>query len=196
MTPDLTSAETLISSPLLTPATRTALEGRLNQRPPSPSVFTPQEFALLELASRQLVPHDPATLPLAAQIDARLSRGLTDGWRYDQLPPDAEAYRQLLASLPAEFQSTDDAGRISALSAAQEAHPKIFEELLAELTEGFYSNPLNQLAIGYVGFADAGGWSDTHLNQLDSHELEALTLAGLKPAGEPPIDLTPNGAKR
>ncbi|MGY2893931.1 hypothetical protein [Deinococcus sp. UYEF24] len=178
MTFDPNSAEQLISSPLVTPATQNALMGRLNQIPGVPSTFTPQEFALLELVSVCLVPHDPATLPLAAQIDARLSQGITDGWRYDQLPPDAEAYRQLLASLPADFQRTDDGGRHAALTQAQNDHPKIFEELLAELTEGYYSNPLNQLSIGYVGFADAQGWTETRLNRLDPHEQEALKLAG------------------
>ena len=178
MTPDLNSAELLIASAFVTPATRSALTDRLHLTVEPPSVFTPQEFALLELASRHLVPHDPSVLPLAAQIDARLSRGVTDGWRYDQLPPDAAAYRHLLASLPADFQTTDDAGRVAALTLAQKAHPKIFEELLAELTEGFYSHPVNQLAIGYVGFADARGWSRIHLDQLDPHEQGALLLAG------------------
>ncbi len=178
VTSDPNSAEPLVSSPLVTPATRNALRDRLGQKPDAPSVFTPQEFALLGLVSVCLVPHDPATLPLAAQVDARLSQGITDGWRYDQLPPDAEAYRQLLASLPADFQSTDDGGRHAALTQAQEDHPKIFEELLAELTEGFYSNPLNQLSIGYVGFADAHGWTETRVDQLDPHEQEALKLAG------------------
>ncbi|WP_407541592.1 hypothetical protein Q0M94_19060 (plasmid) [Deinococcus radiomollis] len=172
------TAERLISSSMLTPATRGALNARLDPPPAAPRLFTSQEFALLELVSVCLVPHDPAALPLAARIDARLNQGITDGWRYDQLPPDAEAYQQLLASLPADFRMTDDAGRHAALTQAQRDHPKIFEELLAELAEGYYSDPLNQLSIGYVGFADARGWTETRLDRLDPHEQEALLLAG------------------
>ena len=175
---DLESARLLLAGPLVTLATRDVLNGRLDHVSAAPTLFTPLEFTLLESVSVCLVPHDPATLPLAAQIDARLSQGITDGWRYDQLPPDAEAYRQLLASLPADFQRTDDEGRHAALTQAQQGHPKIFEELLAELTEGYYSNPLNQLNIGYVGFADAQGWTETRLDRLDPHEREALELAG------------------
>ncbi|WP_407572429.1 hypothetical protein [Deinococcus altitudinis] len=176
--PDDSATARLLSSPLVTPATGEALRERLSQTPHAPSVFMEQTFALLERVSVCLVPHDPVTLPLAARIDARLSRGLTDGWRYDRLPPDGEAYRQLLAGLPADFQTTDDAGRHAALTQAQNDHPKIFEELLAELTEGYYSHPQNQLNIGYVGFADAQGWTATGLDQLDPHEHEALKLAG------------------
>ena len=172
------TAERLISSSMLTPATRGALNARLDPPPAAPTLFTSQEFALLELVSVCLVPHDPAALPLAARIGARLNQGITDGWRYDQLPPDVEAYRQLLANLPTDFRTTDDAGRHAALTQAQQDHPKIFEELLAELTEGYYADPLNQLSIGYVGFADARGWTETRLDRLDPLEQEALLLAG------------------
>ncbi len=171
----------LLSSSQLTGPTRQALQSRLHQRPTAPQYFSVAEFALLEQVGVGLVPHDPQALPLAARIDARLQRGDSDGWRYDRLPPDGQAYRQLLASLPADFQTTDDAGRHAALTQAQHDHPQIFEELLAELTEGFYSDPRNQLNIGYVGFADAQGWTATGLDQLDPHELEALTLAGKRP---------------
>ncbi|WP_424952761.1 hypothetical protein [Deinococcus sp.] len=175
-----TDLSALLGSTLLTPATRRALEDRLSGTP-APTHFTAQEFALLLAVSRRLVPHDPATLPLAARIDARLAAGESDGWRYDALPPDAEAYRLLLASLPADFQRLDEAGQIAALTQAQRDHPKVFEELLAELTELYYAYPVNQLNIGYVGFADAQGWTQTGLGSLDPHEQEALTLAGKRP---------------
>lgn len=175
----------LLGSDQVTSSTRRALVERLGDLPSTAAVFTPAELARLELVSRHLVPHDPAQWPLARQIAGRLARGEADGWRYDRLPPDAEAYRQLLASLPERFETTDDSGRIAALTAAQEKHPLIFEELLGELTGLYYAQPLAQLAIGYVGFADAHGWTGIGLGQLDLNERKALELAGQVPLDVP-----------
>lgn len=176
MSADPRTLNGLLTGPLLTPATRQALQERREPAPLgfTPALFTPAEFALLEAVSAQLVPHDPAALPLARRIDARLANGESDGWRYDALPPDAQAYRQLLAALPASFLASDAPAQVAALGKAQQDHPKIFEELLAELTEGYYSQPAVQLGIGYVGFADAHGWTRTGLDQLDPNEAAAL----------------------
>ena len=179
MSADFQTLNGLLSSPLVTPATRQAVEARLACSPEfTPALFTPAEFALLQAVSVQLVPHDPAALPLARRIDARLAEGESDGWRYDALPPDADAYRQLLTALPADFLTLGQMGQIAALTQTQQAHPLIFEELLAELTESYYSRPEAQLGIGYVGFADAAGWTQIGLDQLDPNEALALRLSG------------------
>ena len=173
----------LIAGPLLTGATREVLAARMARalQPYTPTHFSAQQFALLEELSRVLVPHDPATLPLARSVDARLTRGDTDGWRYDELPPDAEAYNMLLLALPADFQAMQHGAQAASVTLLQRQHPRVFEDLLAELTESYYAHPVNQLGIGYVGFADARGWSQTGLNQLDPHEQEALEQAGRQP---------------
>jgi hypothetical protein len=51
---------------------------------------------------------------------------------------------------------------------------RFFEELLAELCECYYSDPLTQEEIGYVGMADAHGWQVIILNQRAAHEPHAL----------------------
>jgi hypothetical protein len=51
---------------------------------------------------------------------------------------------------------------------------RFFEELLAELSECYYSDPLSQEEIGYVGMADARGWRRIGLNELESHEPRPL----------------------
>ena len=179
----MSAPERLIAGTLLTDATREVLTARLAQAavPYAPTHFGAQEFALLEELSRLLVPHDPATLPLARQVDARLTCGDGDGWRYDELPPDAEAYRTLLLALPDGFQAMPQGAQMEAVTELQRRHPRVFEDLLAELTEGYYSHPARQLGIGYVGFADARGWSLTGLDQLDPQEQEALEQAGRQP---------------
>ena len=47
---------------------------------------------------------------------------------------------------------------------------RFFEDLLAEVTEIYYSHPLAQEEIGYVGMADAHGWQAIGLNERETHE--------------------------
>ena len=47
---------------------------------------------------------DEPRVPVVAMIDARLAAGETDGWHYDDMPADAEAWRQSLAALDADAQ--------------------------------------------------------------------------------------------
>ena len=168
--------EVLLSGPLLTPATRQALEARLRRQTGDFQYFSPQEGALLEAVGVLLVPHDPAKMPLARQIDARLLRGDADGWRYDSQPPDGEAYRALLGQLPADFQNLSEGEQTAALVQLQQSDPRGFEDLLAELTEGYYADPRALLEAGSVAFADAHGWQETGLNRADANEEEAWQL--------------------
>ena len=98
----MSNPDRLIAGQLLTGATREVLAARVARArlPYTPAHFSAREFALLEELSLLLVPHDPAIVPLARSVDARLTRGDGDGWRYDELPPDAVAYRMLLLALP------------------------------------------------------------------------------------------------
>ncbi|WP_240731526.1 gluconate 2-dehydrogenase subunit 3 family protein [Hymenobacter radiodurans] len=52
---------------------------------------------------------------------------------------------------------------------------RFFEEMLAELTELYYAHPLAQEEIGYVGMADAPGWTRLGLNELEPREPEAIS---------------------
>lgn len=62
--------------------------------------FTPDEVAiagpLLDLLLNQ--DSDPR-VPVLALIDARLAAGETDGWHYDEMPEDGQAWRDALAFL-------------------------------------------------------------------------------------------------
>jgi hypothetical protein len=54
---------------------------------------------------------------------------------------------------------------------------RFFEELLAEAVECYYSHPLAQEEIGYVGMADAHGWQAISLNRLEPWEPRAVEAA-------------------
>ena len=187
----------LLDTPAVTPATRRVLRARLDGAPglvpgaePPPRWFAATEYAALRAACARLLDIADGDAPsadwVAAAIDHRLAHGASDGWRYDALPPDGEAYRRLLAALDAlavadhgrPFAALDDAARDALLERVQRgdvpAHARrgldarrCFEELLAECVECFYAHPLALDELGYAGFADVPGW---HAIGLDVRE--------------------------
>ncbi|MBT2387768.1 gluconate 2-dehydrogenase subunit 3 family protein [Streptomyces sp. ISL-11] len=73
-------------------------------RQPPLSFFTPPEEAAAEALLDHLLargPEDPR-IPVLSVIDARLSTGETDGWRYADVPEDGETWRRSLAALDAD----------------------------------------------------------------------------------------------
>src|SRR5437016_8931595 len=62
--------------------------------------FTRSEVAIAEPLVDLLLHQDgEPRIPVLALIDARLAAGETDGWHYDDLPEDADAWRSTLAAL-------------------------------------------------------------------------------------------------
>ncbi|GGM08917.1 gluconate 2-dehydrogenase subunit 3 family protein [Deinococcus aerophilus] len=159
----------LLNSPQVTGPTRRALQERLDARFVR-EFFDETGFARLRAVATRLVPHDPAEIDLAGMVDHRLHAGSGDGWRYADAPPDGEAYRRLLRALPQAFETLAPEAQDAALQDVQSAHPRAFEDLLAELTEGFMAHPLTQYRFGYVGFADAQGWLHVGPGELEPWE--------------------------
>ncbi len=72
---------------------RLALPGEL-------AFFTPHEVAVAApLVDLLLNQDDDPRVPVLALIDQRLAVGETDGWHYDDLPEDGQAWRDTLAAL-------------------------------------------------------------------------------------------------
>ena len=61
--------------------------------------------ALLNLLTGQDEPEGELAVPVLEMVDARLEAGETDGWRYEDMPEDGQAWRETLSYLDA------DAGR-------------------------------------------------------------------------------------
>ena len=184
----------LLETDLVTPATRAALEARLApQTDYEPQFFDADTYQLLRAVAARVFPQPDRATPIemAPNVDARLLEGRADGWRYDAMPPDREAYRlglgginqaaqagfqQLFVALSAEQQDVI-IGQLAAGEAPGEnwqevPQDKFFEEMLAELTESYYAHPLAQEEIGYVGMADVPGWTNIGLNELEPREPE------------------------
>jgi Gluconate 2-dehydrogenase subunit 3 len=72
--------------------------------PPGPRFFTAAEQATARALVGQLLdqPHDGLGVPVMEMIDARLADGQTDGWRYDDMPDDGQAWRDTLAHLDSD----------------------------------------------------------------------------------------------
>ena len=165
----------LAADPRLTPPTRAALLARLDEDPRrdggAPRVLSAAELGVLGAVLARLLPPfpdfpaRPAAEEVAAALDQRLARGEIggNGWRYDALPPDADAYRRGLRSLgegfPQQPPSEQDA-RLRALAAGELdaacgfPAARWWEELRADAVERYAAHPAVQATVGYDGFAD------------------------------------------
>jgi gluconate 2-dehydrogenase gamma chain len=166
---------TLLYSPHVSEATRKALLKRLQPPTVPPQFFTPAEYGLLQaIALRLADPMPPeGEFDIAHVIDERLAAGTSNGWRYDHMPPDGEAYRLGLRGVDHAaqtqfrhpFMALTSAQQDAVLAAVQAGNvpeaawgavspTRFFEELLTEVTEYVYAHPHVQQMIGYVGYAD------------------------------------------
>jgi hypothetical protein len=69
--------------------------------------FTPHEVGIaVPLLDLLLAQDAEPRIPVAALVDARLATGETDGWHYDELPEDAQAWRNSLAALDDDARAT------------------------------------------------------------------------------------------
>lgn len=187
------SVRALLLTDAVTPATRAALEARLTAPPYEPQFFDADTYELLRAVAARLLPQPDRAAPieLAPAVDQRLLAGGSDGWRYDALPPDREAFRLGLGGVRQTAQAmfgpdfpvlnpeqqdavlhAVQAGQAPGAAWATVPAARFFEELLAELTETYYAHPLAQEEIGYVGMADLPGWTHLGLNQRDAREPE------------------------
>ncbi len=186
-------SQDLLPSPHVSAATRAALSQRLAETGAAyePQFLAPETFRLLEAVAARLFPQPerPVPIPLAPAVDQRLAEGRADGWRYDALPPDREAYRLGLGGIQeiarslfkADFEALTSARQDEVIGALAGGNPpgavwqtlpagRFFEEMLAELTETYYAHPWAQDEIGYVGYADLPAWTKIGLNDKEPRE--------------------------
>ncbi len=67
-----------------------------------------------------LAQDDEPRVPVLALIDSRLATGETDGWHYDDMPEDGQAWRDTLAHLDDDARARHDAG-YAELAVAEQA---------------------------------------------------------------------------
>lgn len=78
-------------------ATRDVVVKRMDDEAPSVRFFTAEEAVLLDSVIARMMPQDDRatenTIPILTIIDDRLYRNQLNGFRYEDMPPDQEAYR-------------------------------------------------------------------------------------------------------
>ena len=184
----------LLDTPHVSEATRAAVQARLDAPAAyAPQFLAPETYTLLEAVAARLFPQPDRPeqpIALAPAVDQRLAEGRADGWRYDALPPDREAYRLGLGGIQeiaqsqfqADFTTLNTEQQDAVLQALTSGTPpgtiwetldagRFFEEMLAELTETYYAHPLAQEEIGYVGLADLPSWTKIGLNEKEDREV-------------------------
>lgn len=185
--------QALLESDLVTEATRQILIDRLNAPARQPTFFSSDEFMLLRAVCDRLIPQTDRSatglIDIAGSIDQRLSENRSNGWRYDDMPPDPDAYRlglrgvneTAIALFDQAFGQLAGEQQDAVLTAIQDRQApgatwktlpanRFFDELLAEAVEIYFSHPLAQHNIHYVGMTDAPGWQRLGLNELEERE--------------------------
>jgi hypothetical protein len=132
---------------------------------------------------------DERLVPVLELVDTRLARGETDGWHYDDLPEDADAWRQTLAWLDEDARSAHglpfarigvDAQRelISAVQRCSQDGDKWHEYPAGQVWSlwtryactAFYSHPSAWSEIGFGGPAYPRGYLNLGVDKLEHWE--------------------------
>jgi hypothetical protein len=164
---------------------RLALPGEL-------AFFTPDEVGiaapLLDLLLEQ--DSDPR-IPVLPMIDARLALGETDGWHYDDMPEDAQAWRASLAALDADARDAHAGRRFAELvvpeqaslvqavqdlgAAGEQWHDWSAKHVWSLWTRyactAFYSHPWAWNEMGYPGPAYPRGYLNAGVNSRERWEV-------------------------
>ena len=114
-------------------ATRRLVLDRVEQVPPI-RFFTAGEARTLEAICDRVMPQDDRDaahkIPIVPRIDDRLYSGVSDGYRYEDMPPDGEAYHLGIAAIDAMARDVYDGRRFDELAPPEQ------DRLLRQLHDG------------------------------------------------------------
>ena len=127
-------------------------------------------------------------VPAANMIDARLAEAQTDGWRYQDMPEDGQAWRDSLAALDADatarfggaFASCSIDHQSTLIQAVQDRGPEPWHGMPAVhvwslwtryVCTAFYSHPAAWSEIGFPGPAYPCGYKNTGVDSREPFEV-------------------------
>ena len=158
--------------------------------PPAVTFFSGAEEACARALLNLLTGQDNGELaiPLLEMVDARLAAGETDGWRYDDMPEDGQAWRDTLAHLDADamsrggtsFADVPAAGQAALVQAVQDLGSGDWHGLPAAhvwslwtryACTAFYSHPAAWAEIGFPGPAYPRGYKNAGVGKLEPYEV-------------------------
>lgn len=158
---------------------------------PDLSFFTAQENAVATPLFDLLLAQDgEPRVPVVALVDARLAAGETDGWHYDDMPSDPQAWRETLAALDddahaahEEAFSTLDPRRQGELvqavfdagSDGRDWHgwpgSRVWSLWTRYVCAAFYSHPWSWNEIGFGGPAYPRGYKNVGVDKRERWEV-------------------------
>lgn len=163
-------------------ATRRLVLDRVERVPPI-RFFDEEEVARLKAIFDRLLPQDDRDdahrIPLVAYVDERLFLGQGDGFRYEEMPPDPEAYRRVLVALEEvarelharAFIDLNTAQQDAILQSLHQGRPlgsperwdglpprRLFAKLLHDAAATYYAHPWAWDEIGFGGPAYPRGY--------------------------------------
>jgi Gluconate 2-dehydrogenase subunit 3 len=171
------------------PVTAGVVLSRLGPRPPLR--FFPEDLeatarALLDLILDQ---HDEPRVPVFEMVDQRLAELSTDGWRYEDLPPDPDAWLQTIAAL--DDDATTRHGHPFALCTLDEQTAvmqdvvdlgdqkwhgmradRVWSLWSRYACTAYYSHPWAWNEIGFPGPAYPRGYKNIGVNRREPFEVE------------------------
>jgi hypothetical protein len=177
--------------------TRDLVTGRLAARPEM-KFFDPGETlcagTLLNLLTGQ---QDGAAIPVLEMVDARLAAGETDGWRYQDMPEDGQAWRDTLGYLDEDsradcglpFAQAPEKDQLGVIQAVQDLGSDDWHGLNAAhvwslwtryACTALYAHPLAWNEIGFSGPAYPRGYKNPGVDKLEPFEVRDA-----RPSGDP-----------
>jgi hypothetical protein len=164
---------------------------------PAIRFFTPEETRLMSALAERLLPQDDRDaghrIPIVNTIDDRLYTGRIDGYRFDDMPPDGEAYRLGLQGIdriarhmhgrPFVELSVREGDEV--LWTMHRGEPPAGEEIwdrvpvtrfwlmmMQDVLEAYYSHPLAWDEIGFGGPAYPRGYFRLERGQPEPWEVK------------------------
>jgi hypothetical protein len=181
--------DVMAQAPHWDPATTAVVAARLGI-PADIRFFTPEEEAVASALCDQLL--DQRTeprVPVVATVDARLAEGQTDGWHYEDMPPDGEAWRESLSCLDADAALRSGTGFVASswedqtaiIQGVQDLGSDRWHRLVAGhvwslwtryVCTAFYSHPWAWQEIGFGGPAYPRGYKNLGVDRREPYEVQ------------------------
>jgi hypothetical protein len=171
--------------------------------PPPPQFFTETERASAAALLSQLTGQgdEPVQVPVLEMVDARLTAGQTDGWRYEDMPEDGQAWRDTLEGLDKEAQARCGTGFAEAPDQDQQAMiqavqdggdngtwqglpaARVWSLWTRYACTALYSHPYAWSEIGFPGPAYPRGYKNAGVGKREPFEVRDVRPAE-DPAGD------------
>jgi Gluconate 2-dehydrogenase subunit 3 len=170
-------------------ATREVVLDRIEKLPPIRFFTTAEAATLGAFCDRVLAQDREPRVPVLKMIDAKLFSGQREGYRFAELPEDAETWRGVATGLDAAARQHGSADYVSASADVQHAvidafssgslHGEVWDELppsrawsvvMRDVLSAFYSHPWAWNEIGFGGPAYPRGYARLGAGQREGWE--------------------------